>query len=64
MRVLITGATGLVGQEIVKVCHSKNIKVNFLTTSKSKIVQQRFQNVGHQAIKKKLHPVELRPLPC
>ena len=40
MRVLITGATGLVGQEIVKVCHSKNIKVNFLTTSKSKIVQQ------------------------
>ena len=40
MRVLITGATGLIGQEIVKLCHAKDIKVNFLTTSKSKIVQQ------------------------
>lgn len=37
MRVLITGATGLVGQEIVKLCHSKNIQVNYLTTRKSKI---------------------------
>lgn len=37
MRVLITGATGLIGQEIVKVCHSKNIDVNYLTTSKSKL---------------------------
>jgi len=37
MRVLITGATGLVGQEIVKLCHSKNIQVNYLTTHKSKI---------------------------
>lgn len=37
MRVLITGATGLVGQEIVKLCHSKNILVNYLTTRKSKI---------------------------
>ncbi|MFS4481624.1 TIGR01777 family oxidoreductase [Hyunsoonleella sp. 2307UL5-6] len=39
MRVLITGATGLVGQEIVKLCHSKQIKVNYLTTRKSKISQ-------------------------
>ncbi|WP_298550776.1 TIGR01777 family oxidoreductase [uncultured Algibacter sp.] len=39
MRVLITGATGLVGQEIVKLCHEKDISVNYLTTSKSKIVQ-------------------------
>ncbi|GAA4953740.1 TIGR01777 family oxidoreductase [Algibacter agarivorans] len=39
MRVLITGATGLIGQEIVKCCHEKNIKVNYLTTSKSKIIQ-------------------------
>ncbi|MDG1728537.1 MAG: TIGR01777 family oxidoreductase [Algibacter sp.] len=39
MRVLITGATGLIGQEIVKLCHEKDIKVNYLTTSKSKIVQ-------------------------
>ncbi|WP_203258286.1 TIGR01777 family oxidoreductase [Hyunsoonleella ulvae] len=37
MRVLITGATGLVGQEIVKLCHGRDIKVNYLTTSKSKI---------------------------
>lgn len=37
MRVLITGATGLVGKEIVKRCHEKNISVNYLTTRKSKI---------------------------
>ncbi len=37
-RVLITGATGLVGQEIVKQCHAKNITVNYLTTNKNKIV--------------------------
>lgn len=38
MRVLVTGATGLIGGEIVKLCHKKNIKVNYLTTSKSKII--------------------------
>lgn len=37
MRVLITGATGLIGKEIVKLCHKNDIKVNYLTTSKSKI---------------------------
>ena len=37
-RVLITGATGLLGQEIVKQCHAKNITVNYLTTNKNKIV--------------------------
>ena len=37
MRVLITGATGLVGQEIVKLCHEKGIDVNYLTTRKTKI---------------------------
>lgn len=37
MRVLITGATGLVGSEIVKQCHIKGINVNYLTTRKSKI---------------------------
>lgn len=36
-RVLITGATGMIGSEIVKVCHEKNIDVNYLTTSKDKI---------------------------
>ena len=37
MRVLITGATGLIGTEIVKQCHNKGIAVNYLTTSKNKI---------------------------
>ncbi|WP_456439788.1 TIGR01777 family oxidoreductase [Psychroserpens sp.] len=35
--VLITGATGLIGQEIVKVCHENNWSVHFLTTSKLKL---------------------------
>jgi len=38
MRVLITGATGLVGKAIVKELHSNGVAVNYLTTSKSKIV--------------------------
>ncbi|MFD2101190.1 TIGR01777 family oxidoreductase [Flagellimonas iocasae] len=37
MKVLITGATGLVGQAIVKVLHDQGIAVNYLTTSKDKI---------------------------
>ncbi|WP_404828069.1 TIGR01777 family oxidoreductase [Flagellimonas crocea] len=37
MKVLITGATGLVGQAIVEVLHQKGIPVNYLTTSKDKI---------------------------
>jgi len=37
MRVLITGATGLIGSDIVKRCLKENIQVNYLTTSKSKI---------------------------
>lgn len=36
-KVLITGATGLVGKEIVKLCHAQNIAVHYLTRSKSKI---------------------------
>ncbi|WP_347922438.1 TIGR01777 family oxidoreductase [Pontimicrobium sp. SW4] len=36
-RILITGATGLVGQEIVKQCHVKNIAVSYLSTSKDKL---------------------------
>ena len=35
--ILITGATGLVGQEIVKQCLANNIAVNYLSTSKSKL---------------------------
>jgi hypothetical protein len=37
MKVLITGATGLIGKEIVKLCLKKDIAVNFLTTNKLKI---------------------------
>ena len=37
MRILITGATGLVGSEITRLCHERGINVNFLTTSKGKI---------------------------
>ena len=37
MTILITGATGLIGQEIVKQCHAAEINVHYLTTSKSKL---------------------------
>lgn len=37
MRVLITGATGLIGSRITQLCHEKGIKVNYFTTSKDKI---------------------------
>lgn len=37
MRVLITGATGLVGSHLTKLFRQKEIDVNYLTTSKEKI---------------------------
>ena len=37
MRVLITGATGLVGTELVSLLLKNDIHINYLTTSKSKI---------------------------
>ncbi|MDN3593352.1 TIGR01777 family oxidoreductase [Zunongwangia endophytica] len=37
MRVLITGATGLIGTKISALCHEKGIDVNYLTTSEDKI---------------------------
>ncbi|WP_103865566.1 TIGR01777 family oxidoreductase [Aquimarina sp. I32.4] len=37
MKVLITGATGLIGQEIVSLCHQSNFEVNYLSTSKQKL---------------------------
>ncbi len=37
MKVLITGATGLIGQEIVRLCHQSSIDVNYLTTSANKL---------------------------
>lgn len=40
MIVLITGATGVVGKEIVKLCLLKNIQVHYLTTDSSKLKQE------------------------
>ena len=37
MRVLITGATGMIGKEVIAKCHESNIKVNYLTTNKDKL---------------------------
>jgi len=41
MAVLITGATGLIGREIVKLCHAQNIDVHYLTTSKDKLTTEK-----------------------
>lgn len=38
MKVLITGATGLVGQAIIRVLHAKGVSVAYLTTQKEKII--------------------------
>jgi uncharacterized protein (TIGR01777 family) len=40
MKVLITGATGLIGSSIVELFLQNGIKINYLTTSKSKIESQ------------------------
>ncbi len=40
MRILITGATGLVGSEIVRQCQDRKIPISYLTTSKRKIATQ------------------------
>ncbi len=40
MKILVTGATGLVGTEIVKHCLANNYTVHYLTTNKAKIVSQ------------------------
>lgn len=37
MRFLITGATGMVGKQLVKDCHKLGIGINYLTTSKEKL---------------------------
>lgn len=55
MRVLITGATGLIGSKLVALCHDSNIKVNYLTTSKDKIEDREnykgfFWNPAHNEI--------------
>ncbi|WP_375238946.1 TIGR01777 family oxidoreductase [Aurantibacter sp.] len=41
IKVLITGATGLVGKEIVKQCFEQKYSVHYLTTSKAKIVSKK-----------------------
>ncbi len=40
MRVSITGATGMIGSKVTSLCREKGIKVNYLTTSKSKISKE------------------------
>lgn len=40
MKILITGATGLIGGEIVGLCRSRGIGVNYLTTRKNRIVKE------------------------
>ena len=40
MKVLITGATGLIGKELVSLLLQNGISVNYLTTSKNKIVNK------------------------
>lgn len=37
MKILITGATGLIGSQVSRICLDKGYQVNYLTTSKSKI---------------------------
>ncbi|MCM4168717.1 Epimerase family protein [Arenibacter antarcticus] len=40
MKILITGATGLVGTEIAKLCRDQEISVNYLTTQRDKIISK------------------------
>ncbi|WP_338410481.1 TIGR01777 family oxidoreductase [uncultured Flavobacterium sp.] len=40
MKVLITGATGMIGQELVVFLLKNNVKVNYLSTSKDKLVSK------------------------
>lgn len=39
-KILITGATGLIGSELVKLCHDNGVSVNYFTTRKDKIENQ------------------------
>lgn len=40
MKILITGATGLIGTQLVKLCIEKGHTINYLTTSKDKILDK------------------------
>ena len=44
MKVLITGATGLIGSQIIEDYTKSNISVNFLTTSRRKIIKSDLAN--------------------
>ncbi|MBT8271125.1 MAG: TIGR01777 family oxidoreductase [Bacteroidia bacterium] len=39
-RILITGATGLIGKKLVEMLHREGVSVNYLTTNRSKLAQQ------------------------
>jgi hypothetical protein len=53
MRILITGATGLVGSSIVKKALNEKIEVNFLTTNKNKITTSKTLNGFYWNLKDK-----------
>jgi len=40
MKILIAGATGLIGRELVKQCNNQGISVNYFTTRKTKIEER------------------------
>ena len=47
MKILITGATGLVGTELVNLLLKSEIHVNFLTTSQKKLNKKTKVPKGH-----------------
>jgi len=52
MKVLITGATGLVGREIVKLCHQQGYSVNYLTRNKKTLANDKNYKGYHWDIEK------------
>lgn len=40
MKVLITGATGLIGKQVIKILHDRGIAIHFLTTSPAKVISK------------------------
>ncbi|MDH5413745.1 MAG: TIGR01777 family oxidoreductase [Flavobacteriaceae bacterium] len=40
MKILITGATGLIGKEVIRLCEQRRYKVHYLTTSKEKLIEK------------------------
>jgi len=40
VKVLVTGATGLVGKKVIKILHDKGIAIHFLTTTASKVISK------------------------